>query len=50
VVEDDYYHLGHPWEGPEKPGTLVMCELWKERDAKVFNRREMAATSLMAKI
>jgi hypothetical protein len=37
-------------KGLRSPVLLVMWEVWKEHNARVFNRHETAATSLMAKI
>jgi hypothetical protein len=37
MVEDDYYHPGHPKEGVENMVLLVMWEVWKECNARVFD-------------
>jgi hypothetical protein len=39
-----------PRKGLRSLVLLIMWEVWKEHNARVFNRHETAATSLMAKI
>jgi hypothetical protein len=50
MVEDDYCNPDIHRKGLRSLVLLVMWEVWKQRNARVFDHRGMTVTPLMAKI